>query len=104
MLRGTPISQKPIAVGQIPPPRIGEPVAAPVFVDRLLNTAEANDFLRRKKGFLEKRRSSGIDSPTYIQRRKGAAVTYRTSDLLAWEEKHMCTASSDHDDSGRRTA
>ncbi len=104
MLRGTPISQKPVAATLIPRERSATTATEPTFVDRVLSTAEANAFLGREKGFLEKRRSSGIDSPRYIQRCKGAAVTYRTSDLLSWEDDRMCTASSDHDDPVRRTA
>lgn len=64
-------------------------------MDRVLTTKEANFFLRKKKGFLEKRRCSGIDSPRYAQVRKGGAVLYRTSDLLAWEEQHMRTCTSE---------
>lgn len=72
-------------------------------MDRLLNTAEGNAFLRRAKGFLEKRRSSGIDSPRYLQRTKRGTVLYRASDLIAWEEERMLTSSSDHDDPVRRS-
>ncbi len=56
---------------------------------RLLTSREANDFLRRAPGFLEKRRSSGIDSPRYIQARPFGSVRYRVDDLLAWEDAKM---------------
>lgn len=102
MHRGTLISERPVAVRNIPLSRAGAAAAEPALADRVLSTEEANAFLGRQKGFLEKRRSSGIDSPRYIQRCKGAAVTYRVSDLLRWEDAHMCTASSDHDDPVRR--
>ena len=100
MFRGTSISERPA------------PRPTPLFpaadfaretssAERLLTTAEGNAFLRRAKGFLEKRRSSGIDSPRYIQRGKRGAVLYRVSDLIAWENQHLCTSSSDHDDPDR---
>ena len=100
MFRGTPISAKqspaqPPSGG--PPP----PVVAREAPDRLLTTAEANELIRRKKGFLEKRRSSGIDSPPYIQRGKGCAVLYRYSDVMRWTEGHLRSSSSDHDDDHR---
>lgn len=96
MLHGT--SLKVVVGGSEHQALVGaEPVGARP-VDRLLSTAEANAFLRRAKGFLEKRRSSGIDSPPYIQRTKRGAVLYRVSDLLAWEEERILTSSSDHDD------
>lgn len=77
--------------------------AVDTTVDRLLTTAEANAFIRRAKGFLEKRRSSGIDSPRYLQRTKRGAVLYRVSDLIAWEDERMLTSSSDHDDPAAST-
>lgn len=48
---------------------------------RTLTTPEANRFLNRAPGFLEKRRSSGIDSPRYIQARPNGIV------LLSCTEK-----------------
>lgn len=62
--------------------------------ERLLTTAEANEFLCRARGFLEKRRSSGIDSPPYIQASPLGLVRYRVADLLAWEESKMRTNTS----------
>lgn len=60
------------------------------FADRrTLTTSEANAFLNRAPGFLEKRRCSGIDSPRYIQTRRYGAVRYRVEDLLAWEAAKM---------------
>lgn len=56
---------------------------------RALTTAEANKFLNRAPGFLEKRRSSGIDCPPYIQTRPKGAVRYLVEDLLAWEQAKM---------------
>lgn len=103
MLRGTPISARPAPCASRPPVREEEALPVPRPTDRLLNTAEANAFLGRAKGFLEKRRSSGIDSPPYIQRTKRGAVLYRVSDLLVWEDAFLCTASSDHDGVRRRS-
>lgn len=101
MLQGRSIAAKPVPLAGVTTPP-NHPVAVPGTLDRLLNTAEANAFLGRAKGFLEKRRSSGIDSPRYLQRTKRGAVLYRASDLIAWEEERVLTSSSDHDDPGRR--
>lgn len=65
-----------------------------VSAERLLTTAEANAFLCRARGFLEKRRSSGIDSPPYIQANPLGLVRYRVADLLAWEESKVRTNTS----------
>ncbi|BCA62750.1 hypothetical protein HMP09_1984 [Sphingomonas sp. HMP9] len=93
MIRGTSISARPLAQVSAAPP-------SPTHtedreIERLLTSAEGNSFLRRAPGFLEKRRSSGIDSPRYIQRIKFGSVRYRVSDLLEWEEKHTHLATSD---------
>ena len=97
MLQGRSITAKPGPMVEVKMLR-EPPLAVPTAVDRLLNTDEANAYLRRAKGFLEKRRSSGIDSPRYLQRTKRGAVLYRVSDLIAWEDERMLTCSSDHDD------
>lgn len=90
MIRGTPISKRPSSV-----PGSVRSVEEPSSGERLLTTAEANDFLRRAKGFLEKRRSSGIDSPRYIQPVPRSPVRYRVVDLLEWEEGRMHVSSSE---------
>ena len=98
MHRGTPISARPAPrashAGGV---AIHQTVVPGVIRDRIIDTAEANAFLGKKKGFLEKRRSAGIDSPTYIQRGPRCAVLYRVSDLLAWEDRQLRTSSSDHE-------
>ena len=97
MHTGTPISARPTSPAA--PIKEEREEARPVVgfaSDRVLTTAEANEFLRRAKGFLEKRRSSGIDSPPYIQTRPRGAVLYRVSDLIAYEDSKMRTSSSDH--------
>lgn len=97
MQRGTLISAKPASRVPNVVTASGRPTIVPgVILDRILDTAEANEFLGKKKGFLEKRRISGIDSPRYIQRKPRCAVTYRVSDLIAWEDEQLRTCSSDH--------
>lgn len=97
MLQGRSITAKPAPLAEIEMPT-STSAATPSTMDRLLDTAQGNAFLGRAKGFLEKRRSSGIDSPRYLQRTKRGAVLYRVSDLIAWEEERVLTSSSDHDD------
>lgn len=63
--------------------------------ERTLSTAEANTFLGRKKGFLEKRRSAGVDSPVYIQSVKNGHVRYRRIDLVRWEDERRRSSSSE---------
>ena len=86
MHRGTTIDRRPLAVVL----EVSGKEAA-TEGERLLTTAEANVFLRRAKGFLEKRRTSGVDSPPFIQAVKNGPVRYRVADLLAWEEARMRT-------------
>ncbi|MES3100623.1 hypothetical protein [Sphingomonas faeni] len=93
MIRGTSISERPIPPASIAPASADR--RGGQGGERLLTSAEANDFIKRAPGFLEKRRSSGIDSPPYIQRVKFGSVRYRLSDLLDWEERHTHLATSD---------
>lgn len=97
MQRGTLISARPASrPGNATAASVHRKPVPGVILDRILDTAEANEFLGKKKGFLEKRRISGIDSPRYIQRKPRCAVTYRVSDLIAWEDEQLRTCSSDH--------
>lgn len=92
MIRGTPITERP----QTPPaPAMPTPAYRAVGYDRILDTAAANAFLGKAPGFLEKRRSSGIDCPRFIRTRPRCAVTYRVEDLLAWEEERMRRSTSE---------
>lgn len=93
MIRGTSISERPVPEVSVAPPPLNRGEGREI--ERLLTSAEGNVFLKRAPGFLEKRRSSGIDSPRYIQRIKFGSVRYRVSDLLEWEEKHTHLATSD---------
>lgn len=93
MMRGQLISARPKANVVI---AVAAPPAVQQGGERLLTTAEANVFLKRSKGFLEKRRSSGIDSPPYIQTTRNGPVRYRVSDLIAWEDDHMRTSTSEY--------
>jgi hypothetical protein len=93
VIRGSVLS---VRVDQQPPavqPAVAV-VSGPWDEHRLLTTDEANRYLGRKKGFLEKRRSSGIDSPPYIQARPRGAVRYRFADLVAWEDSKLRDNSS----------
>lgn len=86
MIRGRTLTSRP------------EPIAAETIAvdtpsqipgERLLTSEEANAFLKRGRGFLEKRRSSGLDSPRFIQSVPKGRVRYRVADLIAWEDGHM---------------
>ena len=94
MHRGTSIASKASAASAVVASAIAtEPTGTGRA--RVLSTAEANAFLGKSPGFLEKRRSSGIDSPPYIQRVPRGAVTYREDDLIRWEDERMRRSTSE---------
>ena len=95
MHRGTSIASKASAALAVVASAVATEPTGGTGRARVLSTAQANAFLGKSPGFLEKRRSSGIDSPPYIQRVPRGAVTYREDDLIRWEDERMRRSTSE---------